>query len=167
MTWTRLVAGRNTDCLHLRPDGTKGNLSETGGRVGAGGVGVRREGRTKNAENWSHDGKYLLYNSKSAQASPAAYLYVLPLAGDRKPIPLVNTEFDTSGGRFSPNDRWLAHRSTETNKHEVYVQGFTLDPSQSRGKWQISTGEEESTPDGAATGKSCSTALVAPSSQWT
>src|ERR1700738_1555536 len=72
MTWTRLVAGRNTDCLHLRPDGTKGNLSETGGRVGAGGVGVRREGRTKNAENWSHDGKYLLYNSKSAQASLCA-----------------------------------------------------------------------------------------------
>jgi Tol biopolymer transport system component len=93
-------------------------------------------------------------------------IYV-PLAGDRKPIPLVNTEFDTSGGRFSPNDRWLAFRSTETNKLEVYVQGFTLDPSQSRGKWQISTGEEESTPDGAATGKSCSTALVAPSSQWT
>ncbi len=52
----------------------------------------------------------------------------------------MNTEFDTPGGRFSPNDRWLAYRSMETNKLEVYVQGFTLDPSQPRGKWQISTG---------------------------
>jgi hypothetical protein len=66
-----------------------------------------------------------------------AHIYVLPLA-DRKPIPYLNSEFLTQEGQFSPNGRWVAYRSTESVRPEVYVQGFTLDPSQARGKWQVS-----------------------------
>ena len=93
----------------------------------------------KNVESWSQDGKYLLYNSRTSQASPLAHLYVLPLAGDRKPISLLNPEFDTGHGRLSPNGRWLAYRLMDANKLEVDVQGFALDPSQPRGRWQVST----------------------------
>ena len=89
----------------------------------------------ENVEDWSQDGKYLMYNY---QPVPAAHLYVLPLAGDRKPVPFVNTEFRTQQGQFSPNGRWVAYRSTEAGRMEVYVQGFTLDSSQARGKWQVS-----------------------------
>ena len=67
-----------------------------------------------------------------------AHLYVLPLAGDRKPVPFLNTEFRTQQGQFSPNGRWVAYRSMESGRMEVYVQGFTLDSSQPRGKWQVS-----------------------------
>jgi len=51
----------------------------------------------------------------------------------------VSINFNTSEGQFSPNGRWVAYRSLESGKAEVYVQGFILDPSQPRGKWQIST----------------------------
>jgi Tol biopolymer transport system component len=96
------------------------------------------QGGQKNAEDWSPDGKYLVYNYQTV-TPPQIRLYVLPLVGDRKPIPFVNTEFAAQQGQFSPNGRWLAYRSQESGKSEVYVQGFSLDSSQQRGKWQIST----------------------------
>ena len=66
-----------------------------------------------------------------------AHLYVLPLA-DRKPMPFLNSEFRTQEGQFSPNGRWVAYRSAQSVRPEVYVQGFTLDQSKPGGKWQVS-----------------------------
>jgi Tol biopolymer transport system component len=95
------------------------------------------KGGQKNVEDWSPDGKYLVYNY---QVPPLQVgLYVLPLAGDRKPVPFVNTQFISQQGQFSPNGRWLAYRSLESGRSEVYVQGFTVDSSRPRGKWLIST----------------------------
>src|SRR5271168_797364 len=94
------------------------------------------KGGEKDVEDWSPDGKYLTYNYRTPSA---AHLYVLPLAGDRKPVPFLDTENVTVQGRFSPNGRWLAYFSTESGRSEVYVQGFTLNSTQARGKWQIST----------------------------
>jgi serine/threonine protein kinase/Tol biopolymer transport system component len=95
------------------------------------------KGGTKNVEDWSEDGKYLVYNYQTGSSWP--HLYVLPLAGDRKPVPFLNTEFTTQQGQFSPNGRWLAYRSFESGRSEVYVQGVTPDSLQPRGKSQIST----------------------------
>ena len=94
------------------------------------------KGGGKNVEDWSRDGKYLIYNYQPP--GPAAHLYVLPLDGDRKPVPFVNPELTSQHGQFSPNGRWVAYRSNESGRPEVYVQGFTLDSSQPRGKWQVS-----------------------------
>jgi Tol biopolymer transport system component len=97
------------------------------------------KGPQTEVEDWSPDGKYLIYDAQISPQVPQIHLNVLPLAGDRKPIPFTNTEFVTQQGRFSPNGRWLAYRSMESGRSEVYVQSFTLDSAQSRGKWQIST----------------------------
>ncbi len=88
----------------------------------------------RNVQDWSRDGKYLIYVD-----DPTPHLYALPLNGDRKPVPFTNTPFATQQGLFSPNDRWVAYRSQEFGRNEIFVQGFNLDPSQPRGKWQIST----------------------------
>jgi Tol biopolymer transport system component/predicted Ser/Thr protein kinase len=93
------------------------------------------KGGGKNVEDWSPDGKYLTYNY---QTPSGIHLYVLPLDGDRKPVPFVKSEFTTQQGQFSPNGRWVAYRSMESGRTEIYVQGFTLDSSQARGKWQVS-----------------------------
>lgn len=93
------------------------------------------KGGEKNAEDWSRDGKYLMYNY---QPPGNTHLYAMPLAGDRKPVPFVNMNFRTQEGQFSPNGRWVAYRSVESGKPEVFTEGFTLDPSQARGKLQIS-----------------------------
>ncbi|HEX4576312.1 MAG TPA: protein kinase, partial [Edaphobacter sp.] len=99
------------------------------------------KGGQKNVEDWSPDGKYLVYNYQIPPPTPAQiHLFVLPLAGgDRKPMPFVNTQFVAQQGQFSPNGRWLAYRSLESGRPEIYVQGFTPNSSQPRGKWQIST----------------------------
>jgi eukaryotic-like serine/threonine-protein kinase len=96
------------------------------------------KGGQKNVEDWSMDGRYLVYNYQTANPTRIS-LYVLPLTGDRKPMPFVDTGFTTQQGQLSPNGQWMAYRSLESGKSEIYVQGFTLDSSQPRGKWQIST----------------------------
>jgi eukaryotic-like serine/threonine-protein kinase len=89
----------------------------------------------KDVEDWSRDGKYLVYNYNPLGQSS---LYFLPLAGGRKPVPFLITKFLTMEGQFSPNGRWVAYRSSESGTPEVYVQGFALDSAQSGGKWQVS-----------------------------
>ena len=96
-------------------------------------------GAQTDVEDWSPDGKYLMYDTRTSPQIPQIHIYVLPLGGDRKPMPFVNTEFITQQGQFSPNGRWVAYRSMESGRSEVYVQVFTPDSAQPRGKWQIST----------------------------
>jgi serine/threonine protein kinase len=95
------------------------------------------KGGRKNVEDWSPDGRYIVYNYQIPPFQVG--LFVLPLAGERKPMPFVNTQFIAQQAQFSPNGRWLAYGSFESGRTEVYVQGFTLDPAQPRGKWQISS----------------------------
>ncbi len=83
--------------------------------------------------SWSPDGRSILYRTSSPQTR--AELFVLPLSGDRKPVPFLNTKFDEGFGQFSPNGRWVAYRSNESGRNEVYVAPF---PGPG-GKWQIST----------------------------
>jgi hypothetical protein len=62
-------------------------------------------------------------------------IWALPLTGDRKPKPLVQTEFQELQGQISPDGRWLAYRSNETRRREIYVRPL----SGATGKWQLST----------------------------
>jgi len=96
------------------------------------------KGGDKYAMDWSRDGKYLVYTYQTPEEL-RLHVYVLPLSGERKPVPFVNIHFVTGEGQISPNGRWVAYRSQESGRNGVYVQGFNLDPSQPRGKWQVST----------------------------
>lgn len=62
-------------------------------------------------------------------------LYVMPLFGDRKPFPYLNSKFNENHAQFSPDGRWVAYATDESGRAEVYVQSFPV----SGGKWQIST----------------------------
>ena len=48
----------------------------------------------------------------------------MPLSGDRKPRPYLQTPFNELGGRVSPDGHWLAYVSDESDRQEVYVQSF-------------------------------------------
>jgi Tol biopolymer transport system component len=74
-------------------------------------------------QDWSKDGRFLLYYNHSGPLSKAD-LWVLPLTGDRKPYPFSQTEFDESECKFSPDGRWVAYRSDESGKNEIYVAPF-------------------------------------------
>jgi len=71
-------------------------------------------------------------------------LWTLPLFGDRKPTPYLNTEFSEAGGRYSPDGKWIAYFSDESGNDEVYVRSvlptggkLLVSPSGgSRPKWR-------------------------------
>jgi dipeptidyl aminopeptidase/acylaminoacyl peptidase len=57
-------------------------------------------------------------------------IWALPLHGDRKPFPIVETSADEQDAQFSPDGRWIAYQSNETGRHEVYVQPFPRGPKE-------------------------------------
>jgi len=52
--------------------------------------------------SWSHDGRFLMYTDLEVSTNPKAVLWVLPLEGDKKPVPFLPTQFNEQDGRFSP-----------------------------------------------------------------
>jgi eukaryotic-like serine/threonine-protein kinase len=105
--------------------------------------------------HWSPDGRFLLFGPS---AQKTGYdLWILPLEGDRQPFPFLATEFTETGGRFSPNGHWIAYRSDESGRNEIYVQPFNLDasgrPSFSGAKWAVSKGGSLGMPRWRSDGK--------------
>jgi eukaryotic-like serine/threonine-protein kinase len=82
--------------------------------------------------DWSVDGRFLLFRSNDPQTG--FDLWVLPLSGDKKPIPFLKTPFVERDGQFSPDGKWIAYQSNESGRFEIYVQPF---PGPG-GKFQIS-----------------------------
>ena len=79
-------------------------------------------------------GEFIIYESDAGLNR--FDLMVLPLAGERKPYPLLQTEFNETHAQLSPDGRFVAYVSDESGRAEVYVQSFPA----SGGKWQVSTG---------------------------
>jgi len=78
-------------------------------------------------EDWSRDGRFIIYQipgTKTGQDLWIAPQLVQGESGDRKPFPYLQTEFDESHGRFSPDGHWVAYSSNESGRDEVYVQSF-------------------------------------------
>jgi Tol biopolymer transport system component len=83
--------------------------------------------------DWSSDGRFLLYVTLGT--TNGSSLWVLPLSGDRRPVPVVQSSAYEREGQFSPDGQWIAYVSNETGRDEIYVRSF---PAQG-GKWQVST----------------------------
>jgi Tol biopolymer transport system component len=95
----------------------------------------------KTPEDWSRDGRYLVYRDTDPKNSED--IWILPLQGNAKPIPFLRTEFSEGLARFSPDGRWIAYTSTEAGNPEVYVRPFSPENAGNEaagGKWLISNG---------------------------
>jgi len=125
------------------PDGN--NIVFTSNREGvsnlylksASGVGTEevllKSDENKIPDDWSADGKFIVYESRNQQTK--LDLGILPMSGDRKPVPFLQTVFNEQQARFSPDGKWIAYTSDESGAPEVYVQTFPA----SGGKWRVST----------------------------
>jgi serine/threonine protein kinase len=131
----------------VSPDGRVAFTYQIGGVAGdiyvkqASGAGAAeplvQSAALKHPNHWSLDGKYIVYDEHSSMKQD---LWVIPMTGDRKPVPFLVTPADETDAKFSPDTRWIAYSSDESGRREVYVQGFLPDraPAAGVGKWQIS-----------------------------
>jgi eukaryotic-like serine/threonine-protein kinase len=88
--------------------------------------------RAKIPMSWSPDGQTLAFMEISS--TTGFDLWVLTL-NDHKPKVFLQTPFNESAPRFSPDGHWLAYVSNESGRYEIYVQTY---PGPG-GKQQIST----------------------------
>jgi eukaryotic-like serine/threonine-protein kinase len=70
-------------------------------------------------EDVSQDGRYLVFTEFMRRTN--GDLWLMPLSGDGKPVPIAQTPFDEKGARFSPDGRWLAYYSNESGNREMYL----------------------------------------------
>jgi Tol biopolymer transport system component len=91
----------------------------------------------KSPTDWSADGKFVLFQNTNPQTSTDRFadIWAMPMGGDRKPFPVVQTAYREQNGQFSPDGKWIAYESNESGQFEVYVQPFP-GPGD---KWRVST----------------------------
>ena len=87
----------------------------------------------KGPSSWSADGRFIVYQDDHPKT--LMDLWVLPLVGDRKPFPFLQTQFSEAEGALSPDGQWMAYSSDESGQLEVYLRSF---PS-AENKSQVST----------------------------
>ena len=83
---------------------------------------ILKSSNSKFPSSFSSDGRLLLY----AELDPKTKsdLWILPMEGERKPIPLLRTPFSESAGAFSPDGKWFAYTSDESGRDEIYIQPY-------------------------------------------
>ena len=69
------------------------------------------------------DGRAIVYRVDSRDYNRDIYLF--PLTGDRKPVPLLANINDDKEPRVSPDSKWLAYVSNESGREEVYLRALS------------------------------------------
>jgi Tol biopolymer transport system component len=104
---------------------------------------ILKSEKRKIPTDWSRDGKFIVFQQEDPKTKWD--LWLLPMTGERKPLPILQSEFNETVGVLSPDGKWLAYTSDETGSEQVYVQRLAVRPTigrtdtTSNGKWRIST----------------------------
>jgi Tol biopolymer transport system component len=142
-TSTRLTFGARQDSSPIwSPDAARiVFVSRRDGRqalmtTSAAGGGVEQEiatwPHTVRPTDWSSDGRLLLFTSRDPRTG--LDVWVMPVMGDGKANALIQTSFNESDARFSPDGRWVAYVSNDSGVDQVFVRSFP----QTESRWQVS-----------------------------
>jgi Tol biopolymer transport system component len=91
-------------------------------------------GRTVIPWSWSSDGKILVTLGYGGATN--FDIGSLSMEGEHKWKPLLQEKYVELQPKISPDGRWMAYRSNESGKNEIYVRPF---PDINKGRWQVST----------------------------
>ena len=126
--FSRLTSGPDSERDPLwSPDSHSVTYTVTDGKepgirqvvIGAGDTPVFADRKANWLDDWSRDGKLLVYHTSGGND-----ISVLPLSGDRKPKVVFRTSFQKDQLRLSPDGRWIAYMSMESGQPEVYLAAF-------------------------------------------
>ncbi len=82
-------------------------------------------GETIVPQSWTPDGNTLVFQRLfGTEAGIRSDLWIATREGDREPLPLMVTGALEAGPAVSPDGRWLAYKSNESGRYEIYVQPF-------------------------------------------
>ena len=70
-------------------------------------------------DDWSPDGRYLLFH-----LSAPSKLYAASLSGDRTTLLLAQTQGMFDSAHFSPDGKWVSYGANESGQYEVFVASF-------------------------------------------
>ena len=82
--------------------------------------------------DWSADGRFVAVTRDAPRT--LVDIWILPMFGDRKPYPWLETPFMEESPIFSPDGKWVAYSSNESGDFEIYVNAFGKS-----GKQRVST----------------------------
>ncbi|MEO8125849.1 MAG: winged helix-turn-helix domain-containing protein [Bryobacteraceae bacterium] len=77
--------------------------------------------------DWSPDGRFVAFTNTGFPRSASetqSDIWLFDLIRNRKRIPLLTTKFHEANPVFSPDGKWLAFTSNESDRPELYVQAF-------------------------------------------
>ena len=72
--------------------------------------------------DFSPDGKYILFDDERQDTK--LDIWVLPMEDERKPQPVVKTQFNETAAVFSPDGQWITYQSDESGRYEIFVRPF-------------------------------------------
>jgi Tol biopolymer transport system component len=79
--------------------------------------------RDRIVANQSVADRFLIYQLRDTRGSNND-LWLVPLQGERKPVPLIQTQFSEQHAQVSPDGRWLAYSSNETGESQIFIRSF-------------------------------------------
>jgi eukaryotic-like serine/threonine-protein kinase len=72
---------------------------------------------------FSPDGSVLLFGEEEGPGRRWD-IWALPMSGDRKPVPVVQSPYSETQSMFSPDGRWIAYESDDSGTMQVVAQAY-------------------------------------------
>jgi Tol biopolymer transport system component/predicted Ser/Thr protein kinase len=96
--------------------------------------------------SFSPDGKTLAYQEMNADRNTQLWTMPIEMDGGRlkagKPEQFIKNDFQDGAPTFSPDGKWLAYRSNQSGRNEVYVQAVQAGSNGLARRWLISNGAD-------------------------
>jgi DNA-binding winged helix-turn-helix (wHTH) protein/Tol biopolymer transport system component len=87
---------------------------------------VFKTNENKIVNDWSPDGRYVVYVSTNRTTRKDIWLLADPGSEHARPVPYLRTPFNEIQGQVSPDGHWMAYASDESGTWEVYAQSFPV-----------------------------------------
>jgi dipeptidyl aminopeptidase/acylaminoacyl peptidase len=86
--------------------------------------------------DWSQDGKTVVFDLVKGSEMNNQDIWVLPMSGEKKPIPFLETPAVESQAQLSPDGQYIAYATNESGRYQIVVRTF---PDPNKNQWTITS----------------------------